>query len=456
MGSLNDLKDIVKNMSKENPIGFGEWIFKKKLTEYQKNFLEDESNRTIFVTSRQAGKSTITSIKALRKAWCFDDQVILVVSRTSRQSKLLSNRMLQMVNKEPLIRSDIVKSNTEEIKFENGSVIYSLPGSPDTIRGYSANCVIVDEAAFVSDDVFTAIEPTLATTNGDFIVLSSPYKREGYFWRAWNSSFWSKHRVTCYENPLVTENFIEEFKKSHTMTEFRREMLAEFVDDESEAYITSELLKRAMRIDKQLKPNPEYDYIIGVDFARLGNDKTCFAIIGKRKDVDMNGELELVDYKLISKKPLTYTVGMLLNVIKEWQPQYVVCDSNGLGAGAYDILKEKLGGLIDDVGSLQGMKRTNLYMFVRELLQDDRLLMIQSDEIIAHFLNIDIYCDSNGRIRIIKKPGGNDDIADAIVFAIEGWRIFGYGSARAEVCDFLNLDNINKANNVNDLYKFNF
>jgi len=445
MGSkFEELKDIVKKMSIENPIGFGEWILKHSLTDYQKKFLTDESNRIIFVSSRQAGKSTVTALRALRKAWCYDDQAILIISRTSRQSKLLAKKILNFAKKEPLIETDIVKSNTELIEFNNGSIIHILPGSSDNIRGFSADCVIVDEAAFVSDDVFTAIEPTLAATNGEFILLSSPFRRDGYFWKAWNNKYWSRHKVTCYENTLINEEFIEEFKKTHTVTEFRREMLAEFVDDESEAYITTELLRRAMRIEKQFKPDPEYEYVIGADFARFGNDKTCFVILGKRKDSNMSsGELELVNYYLISKKSLTYTVGMLLNVIKEWQPVYVICDSNGLGAGAFDMLKEKLGSLIDDIGSVQGVKRTNLYMMVRELLQDNRLLMFESDEIINHFLNIDLSYDGSGRIKIVKKPGNNDDIADACVMAVEGWRRIGYGSATMEVCDFINLDTIN-------------
>jgi len=443
MGGIDELKEMIRELGRRNPVGFAEWVGKINLTDYQKKFMMDESKRIIFVASRQVGKSTCTALKAIRKAWCYEDQTILVISRTARQSQLLCEKIVNFINKEPIVKSDVVKANTEQVKFENGSVIYSLPGKSENVRGYSATMIIVDEAAFVPDEVFAAIEPALATTDGQLILISSPFRREGYFWRAWNSSGWSKHRVTCYENPLITEDFIEQFRQSHTLTEFRREMLAEFVDDDSECFVTADLLRRAMRIEKHYKPNPEYDYVIGVDFARFGNDKTCFAIVGKRKDEDMsNGVLVVVNIVLLEKKALTETARILFNLVREWKPLLVVCDSNGLGAGAFDMLREWLGSLVIDVKARQGIARTNMYLFVRDLLHDDRLLMFEDERIIGHFLNIDLSFDTGGRPKIVKRPGGNDDIADAIVYAVDGWVQIGFNSAKAEVCDFLNVDSI--------------
>ena len=37
--------------------------------------------------------------------------------------------------------------------------------------------LIIDEAAFVDDDVYLALRPSLAVLNGDLILLSTPRRR---------------------------------------------------------------------------------------------------------------------------------------------------------------------------------------------------------------------------------------------------------------------------------------
>jgi hypothetical protein len=50
--------------------------------------------------------------------------------------------------------------------WQNGSRLVVVPASPGTIRGYAADLLCVDEAAFIDDDLFTAIWPMLAVTEG--------------------------------------------------------------------------------------------------------------------------------------------------------------------------------------------------------------------------------------------------------------------------------------------------
>src|SRR5207248_9407310 len=47
----------------------------------------------------------------------------------------------------------------------NGARLISLPGDPDTLRGYSApKLIIKDEAAYVSDAIQAALDPMLAAS----------------------------------------------------------------------------------------------------------------------------------------------------------------------------------------------------------------------------------------------------------------------------------------------------
>ena len=65
------------------------------------------------------------------------------------------------------------------IKFSNGSRVMSLPGSTDgaNLRGYTAQCVCIDEACFIPhfNDIITGIGPTLTRDpNAELILATTP------------------------------------------------------------------------------------------------------------------------------------------------------------------------------------------------------------------------------------------------------------------------------------------
>ena len=78
--------------------------------------------------------------------------------------------------------------NQQEIRLKNGVVIAVLCSNFRRIRGRTLLAVVLDECAFWNDDelcanpdseVYTALLPSLATTNGMLIGISTPYRRLG-------------------------------------------------------------------------------------------------------------------------------------------------------------------------------------------------------------------------------------------------------------------------------------
>lgn len=63
----------------------------------------------------------------------------------------------------------------------------SLPSSTDgtNLRGYTANCVVCDEAAYIYhlDEILHAIAPTLSRDpNAELILTSTPAGKNGAFY----------------------------------------------------------------------------------------------------------------------------------------------------------------------------------------------------------------------------------------------------------------------------------
>jgi hypothetical protein len=105
------------------------------------------ARRGLLNCSRQWGKSTVTAAKAVHCAYSTDDQLVVVVSPSARQSGEFLRKAGQFVRRLGLrVRGD--GDNEMSLQLPNGSRIVGLPGVEDTVRGFSAvSLMLIDEAA---------------------------------------------------------------------------------------------------------------------------------------------------------------------------------------------------------------------------------------------------------------------------------------------------------------------
>lgn len=94
------------------------------------------------------------------------------------------------------------ESSADCVRFSNGSRVLSLPsGNPAALRGYSAACTVIDEAAYIdnAEQVMQAILPTLTRDkSAELVVASTPAGCSGLFWDLWSSEDegWYKQETT--------------------------------------------------------------------------------------------------------------------------------------------------------------------------------------------------------------------------------------------------------------------
>ena len=111
-----------------------------------------------------------------------------------------------------------------------------LPGTEATIRGFSAVALLlVDEAARVSDDLYTAIRPMLAVSGGKLWLMSTPYGKRGFFYDTWahGGPEWERIEAPATECPRIPREFLEEERATMGERCFRQEYLCEFEDSVS-------------------------------------------------------------------------------------------------------------------------------------------------------------------------------------------------------------------------------
>ena len=178
--------------------------------------------------SRQWGKSTVAAVLAVFRLITQPGAMVLVVGPSQRQS----GETVQKVRKFLAVLG--LKKLRGDGTLPNGSRIVALPAMEATIRCFSAvSMLIIDEASRVPDEVWQALLPSLAVSNGDLVVLSTPKGRRGRFYREMtapeNEGVWLRHTGPVTECGRVPEEFLAEERRQGGVY-FEEEYLCQFVE----------------------------------------------------------------------------------------------------------------------------------------------------------------------------------------------------------------------------------
>jgi hypothetical protein len=236
-----------------NPVRFAREALGFEPDAPQARVLAAQANRGILNCTRQWGKSTVTAIRAVHRAWAIADSLVVVVTPGERQSGEFVRKASRLVRKLGMrVRGD--GDNDISLLFPNASRIVGLPGVDATTRGFSnVSLLLVDEASRVSDEMYEAVRPMLAVSGGDLWLMSTPSGRCGFFFEEWERGGpeWLRIAVPATECPRISHSFLAEERRKRSARSFGQEYLCEFGDSEDSVF-REDIIRRAIR--KDVKP----------------------------------------------------------------------------------------------------------------------------------------------------------------------------------------------------------
>lgn len=178
-----------------------------------------KSKRVALLASRQIGKSTVTTIYALWVA-CFqkDKRIIMLANKEKTAIQLFSRIRLayEMLPNwlKPGVKDTFGKS---EMKLVNGSSIACSSTSASSVRGDSANVLILDELAFVANEIvnefWESVMPIISSSpNSQIFIVSTPNGTQNKFYDIYTKaergeSDWTAIRVDWWHVPGRTETW---------------------------------------------------------------------------------------------------------------------------------------------------------------------------------------------------------------------------------------------------------
>ena len=423
--------------------------------EYQKKFLREESKRIVVCAGRQIGKSTMAASRAIWFAVTHRRTTTLIVSATLRQSMNLFQKILDFAERNSLVRNSITRKTHTELCFSNKSRIIALPCGPEgkSIRSYTAHLVIVDEAAFVPDQVISnVIFPMLSTTQGTVIMLSTPWDRAHTFYKAFNSMQWARFHFPTSVNPLVTREFLEEQKELFGEVKFAMEYLAEFRDDERSYYPMS-LLRGCVHVCGSLnhceycellsennlesKLPPETELYAGYDPGGM-KDPAALVVVEKCKTNSQGGKpaFRVVKTKTFlsasskagesASNPYSRFTVEISDLHKSTHFKKVLVDSTGLGAPIVELCKEL--GLPTFEMKFTASSKEEILFNLKVLLERKQIVLPADDSTLLASLNcIEAERTRSGGYSFDHPAGSHDDLAYALALAV--WTA-GKGNAK--------------------------
>lgn len=212
--------------------------------EIQRAVLLSTSPRLLLCQGRQVGKSRVAGHLIAHRTCLYDGHLTLIVSFRQEQSDELMLKAIESVNViAPRLRRKVLSASSQTLKLDNGARIISLPGrNPDAPRSYTAHMLVMEEAAFTSDELFSSAVYSLGTTGGTLMALSSaPRHPRGWYWSAWtrNGSIrgedaaetardqWERYYYPSDRCPRISPAFLESARELDP-ERFEREALCKF------------------------------------------------------------------------------------------------------------------------------------------------------------------------------------------------------------------------------------
>lgn len=388
------------------------------------DLVQDKKYKYITVVfSRQSGKTVLMLVLCIQ--WMFQKNMsIAYICRNFVLAKRLYKELIKILPKE------IIKSaNGTDLAIESiyGSTLnfYSAEQGA-SLRGQTFNYMICDEFAFhkmeqpdgthLWNDI---LSPTLKARGKKCIFVSTPLGKNNIFYEMYQRGLsdefpkYASILKTIYDDGFITNDEIEEIKKSIPELSFKQEYLCEWIDDGLSFF---QGFSDCFDIDKVSNGK----CWIGIDCSGDGTDATVCSKINEK------GEIEL--FEAVGTLDMKYR--QIADYLNRENPVAVYGEINGLGLPMLEEIKK----LVRHKSKIYDWTTTNSSK--EEIISDLAVSIANKD---VHFLKNDIKTynelgnfvvtvSKSRKLTFAARGSGHDDRVMATAIAHKCRQDFKYAS----------------------------
>jgi len=396
-------------------------LFNFEPTDYQAkllNFLTEEPRaHAAPKAGRQVGKTLTAGVIGADHAVNHDGTDVLFAAPAQSTANEMFRGCKQHFRNGPftLEQYGVTKDNEKTWEFDTGTRILSRTlGNVErednpANRGMNPTCVIVDEAAYEKDAVYTQeIEEFFIThPEYEYCLFSTPAGKSGYFYeKVEHDDEWYSPHWRTEISPFAQQDYIKKKRRQLDNQTFRQEFLGEFVESEG-AYLPHSLVAPCFGT----KPEPSGRLYLGVDVARKGDDRTVYT------EMDAAGVADVVDTEDESTVP--GIVGRIQNLHNERDYDRILVDENAVGGGVVDFSERGLGGVVKAVPFTVQTKH-EMYTRLKRDFESRDIKIPNHRRLLDELTSLMYDFTPSGKVKVEARNGEHDDHPDSLALANYG------------------------------------
>lgn len=187
---------------------------------WQSGYLRETRN-AVNLKGRQVGASQAAAALAIHSCRYWPNTNAVIVSPSLKQSTEITTKARVGLY---ALGIRLLQDSSSMLRLANGSRILSLPGTAKSVRGWTARVLILDEAAYIEPETFTAAR-ALVATGGRLVVQSTPADETGTFYELVTEppDNWAKFEVRSDSVPSINDEFLASERKAMSADEYARE-----------------------------------------------------------------------------------------------------------------------------------------------------------------------------------------------------------------------------------------
>jgi hypothetical protein len=380
------------------------------------NALDNGIKRAVIVWNRRSGKDKACFNYMVRRSFEKVGTYFYFLPTYSQAKKVIWDnidndgfRMLDHIPKE-LIKS----TNATELKIEliNGSIIQLIAADEFKKSGVGTNPVgvVFSEYSVTAPDAWKFVSPILAVNGGWAIFNFTPRGMNHAYellQRAQQNDKWFHEVLTVNETKVLSDEALEEEKKSNTQDFIDQEYFCKFIEGAGQFFKRV----RENRIEETDKVEPSHRYQMGIDLGKY-QDFTVITVIDLHTfQVHKQERFNQIDWNLQKAK--------IEAMYLRYNKPLIYMDTTGLGDPIYEDLFKK--GLRIEPYTFTERSRRDLLTNLALLLEQDKIKVPDNETLINELMSFHYELTENGKTKLVVPEGLHDDMVFSLALAC--WQI---------------------------------
>jgi hypothetical protein len=345
--------------------------------------------------------------------------VVLCLAPTARQSRLVLDYIVGIIESTPLLAPLIANRTAESLELSNGVTIEVKTATFRGTRGFTTVAVVADEIAFWRSDesanpdaeILKALRPSLATTGGMLCAISSPHAKRGELYNTFKRHFGPAgdplilvaKAPSLEMNPSLPKRVVDRAYEEDASAA-AAEYGAEFRDD-LEVFVSREVIEACVTTGVSVRaPLDGVSYFGFVDPSGGSSDSMTLAIA--------HNESGRVVVDCIGERKAPFSPDSVVNefsaTLKDYSVPIVTGDRY---AGEWPRERFRVHGIEYRPAD---MNRRELYLAFLPLVNSGRIDLLDHPKSIAQFCGLERRTARSGKDSVDHAPGGHDDLANSV------------------------------------------